>query len=243
MYLDESESGKLAEGKSYFAQARIYKGNSVFEENFKVASVTVTRGQEADSLKMTYNEDEKQFELKNVPLQIGDKIKVYDFERGWQTAYSHDISNFTAVKTDDYSNYVVMYAGNYDFYYKPSDGKTYIVCPETLTVYFAKPNNWTDWTGTFYYYAYNNDDDKVQAWPGVAMTEVSTNYEYESGNFGSLYSFNMSKSNLNSYKYFIIDCTGKQTDNLEIAWYNNYSFNCMVLHYDNKDTVKVIVKK
>ena len=39
--------------------------------------------------------------------------------------------------------------------------------PEDITIYYTNPNNW----GTVYVYAYNSDQDRNNAWPGVMMTK------------------------------------------------------------------------
>ncbi|MCQ2801897.1 MAG: hypothetical protein MJ222_04670 [Bacilli bacterium] len=217
--------------------------------------VLVYRGTEVQSkTKMTLNTSgdnaNKEMYATGIEMEIGDKAIIYS-ESGdnmYQgSPWQHDISSYTAVKTNDENNYVANFSGSYSFYSKFSKtdftiddySSTWVVAPENLTFYFVKPNSWSDWTGDFYYYLFGGSGEKT-AWRGDKFTKVKDNYVYDGGNKGTLYSLTLAKSDILARNKYIVNCTGgKQTVDIYYSWFSSYAFNGIYLNYDNGDKVNI----
>lgn len=193
----------------------------------------------------------KEMYVTDIEMDIGDKAIIYS-ENGTNkykgSPFQHDISSYTAVKTNDQNNYVANYSGNYSFYSKFSKTdftiddyvSTWVVCPEELTFYFVRPNEWSDWTGDFYYYLFGGDGGVKTPWKGDKFTKVKDNYVYKDNKQGTLYSLTFDKDDITSRNKYIISCdAGKQTADIEYSWFSSYSFNGVYLNYDGGDKVNI----
>lgn len=128
MYLDDADAGKLEQ--SYLAQARIYKGNSIFQEDF-TKSFFVMRGAERLGKMLWEDESKKELVLKNVALEKGDAIKLWSTDNQWHgvsAGFEHNLTVGISKNTklvDDQDNYLACEAANFDFYAKFDDDWNY----------------------------------------------------------------------------------------------------------------------
>ena len=131
MYLiDEEKAGKLKGGYDYLAEARVYQGNHIFEEQF-YPSYYLYGSDVIGEFGVDHTSQNKEVVLKNVQLTKGDAVKIRegaDSYHGVSQGYYHNLSSGINENTgfkDANDNYVIPETGLYDFYVKFNDNGTF----------------------------------------------------------------------------------------------------------------------
>lgn len=153
MYLDDIDSGKLDDNQ-YLAEARVYQGNSIFEEKDEVGYILGDdsgQGYEFDK----DPENSKHLVLKNMSYKKGNIIRVYTTKFTFIEAnkdFKHNLSLGISKETgfaDNSGQYIIPEDGIYDFYVDFNDDgsfkQVYVMDRSAKTLYVEK--TWGDING------------------------------------------------------------------------------------------------
>lgn len=156
MYLANGDSGKL--NQSYLAEARLYNGNTVFQEDLSIGYFLVNE----DGSKIKFDADPNDTShvmIKDINMNKGAAFKVWDTNGNYHGAASqnfrHNLSasvNASNGFVDENDNYVIPETGVYDLYVNFNNEGTYNdvwVSDKSAKTYYLTIN-WTDGEGVNY---------------------------------------------------------------------------------------------
>lgn len=166
MYLADGDSYKL--NQPYLAEARIYKGNNIFQENLDKAFFLFNSTSHAKTKMESDPDNNKHLMLKNVDMTKGDAVKVWDTLNNYHGVsqnvehnLSIDINADTGFK-DAEDNYVIPEDGKYDFYIDFNDDgsykKLYVEDKSAMTIYVSD-GGWSDIDGSRMWARYFDAND------------------------------------------------------------------------------------
>ena len=166
MYVENIDSGKL--DCSYLAEARIYEGNKVFQEDLDKAFYLLNSSNGEKTRLESDPNDNTHLMLKNVEMNKGDAVKIWDTENNYHGVSQngeHNLSIGISLDTgirDDQDNYVIPEDGKYDFYVDfNQDGsyqKLYVEDKSAMTIYVSD-GGWTDIDGKRIWARYYDKDN------------------------------------------------------------------------------------